>query len=483
MPWCLRPPGELLWLRHSPSGSILFGSGLAGLGHNQMWEGIKRRLLTSDEYDFDPDILRLQQQTPSPLPRAMLWGLLALMVCLLLWAIFGRLDIIAVAHGRLVPHSALKIVQAADAGIVKQLLVSEGDQVRAGQVVARMDAIFSEADSRTLTTELAIRQLQLRRIDAELKQEKLTSLPGDPPELFAEVLKQYQAHRQALRDSLASARATRAKADQDLKGALETRRKLEETLPIYRQQNKAFQKLVEKEYVSKLAANEKNREFIEKKQDLRAQRHRVKSFRAAVLQADKQIEQITSSYREKLQNERIAAEGESRKLQQELKKQAHRHALLEVRAPQDGIVKELAVHTQGAVVSPGTTLMTLVPENDPLEAEVWVNQVDVGFVRPGQQARVKVTAYSFQKYGMLDGKVDQISPDAVDPEKSVRLGTKGYRTTIALRGNELESYTGKHYKLTPGMQVSAEINLGSRSVIEYLLSPVRKTVEEAGRER
>lgn len=188
----------------------------------------------------------------------MLWGLLALMVCLLLWAMLGRLDIIAVAYGRLVPKSALKIVQADDAGIVKQLLVSEGDKVRAGQVVARMDAIFSEADSRALTTELAIKQLQLRRIDAELQQKKLTRLSGDPQGLFVGVLKQYQAHRRVLLDSLASGRATRMKADQDLKSALEIRRKLEKTLPMYRQQNEAFQKMVKKNYVSKLAASEKN---------------------------------------------------------------------------------------------------------------------------------------------------------------------------------------------------------------------------------
>jgi len=447
------------------------------------WGGWKKKIQVSDEYDFDPDILRLQQQHPSPLPRAMLWSLFALLGGLLLWAVFGRLDIIAVAHGRLVPHSALKIIQAPDSGIVKELLVHEGDIVRTGHIVARMDEIFSEADSRTLTTELALKQLQLQRIDAELQQKKLVALPGYPPELFSKVLKQYQAHRQALLDALASARAARAKAEQDLKGALETRRKLEETLPMYQQQNRAFQKLVKKEYVSQLAASEKSRELIEKKQDLRAQRHRVKSLRAAMLEADKQVKQITSSYHEKLHDERITTEEEYRKLEQQLKKQTHRHALLEVRAPQDGIVKELAIHTPGAVVSPGTTLMTLVPENDPLEAEVWVSQVYVGFVRPGQQAQVKLTAYSFQKYGMLDGRVEQISPDAVDPEETMRTGTKGYRTTIALRGNELKSYTGKRYKLTPGMQVSAEIDLGNRSVIEYLLSPIRKTVEEAGRER
>ncbi|MCF7822003.1 MAG: hypothetical protein K9M17_06135, partial [Mariprofundaceae bacterium] len=96
---------------------------------------------------------------------------------------------------------------------------------------------------------------------------------------------------------------------------------------------------------------------------------------------------------------------------------------------------------------------------------------------------VKVAAYSFQKYGMLEGAVDQISPDAVDNEEAMRTGIQGYRAVITLQANELESHTGKRYALTPGMQVSAEINLGSRSVIEYLLSPVQKAAFEAGRER
>lgn len=447
------------------------------------WGVWKQKLQTSDEYDFDPDILRLQQQHPSPLPRALLWGLLALLACLLLWALFGRLDIIAVAHGKLVPQSAVKIVQVADSGIVKELLVSEGDEVAAGQVLARMDAIFSDADNRTLETELALKQLQLRRIDAELAQQALAPLPEDSPELFAEVLKQYQARRQSWLDELESAQAIKEKAEQDLQGALEIEQKLEQTLPGYRQQSEAFQKLVEKGYVSRLLAIEKRRELIEREQDLRAQHHSVKSLRATIVQAERQMAQIRSSYREELQNERVLADGEYRRLLQELEKQAHRHALLEVRAPQHGIVKDIATRTPGTVVSPGTVLMTVVPKNDPLEAEVWVNHIDAGFVRSGQHARVKVAAYSFQKYGMLEGAVDQISPDAVDNEEAMRTGIQGYRAVITLQANELESHTGNRYPLTPGMQVSAEINLGSRSVIEYLLSPVQKAAFEAGRER
>lgn len=437
--------------------------------------------LQADAYDFAPDILRLQHRPPSPLPRAVMWSVLALLLCLLLWAIFGKLDIVAVAQGKLVPQSALKIVQPAEAGIVKEVLVSEGDEVHEGQILARMDAQFSDADGRTLNNELHLKSLQLRRIDAELTGDPLKRLKNDPPELFAQVDAQYQAHRQTYNDALAAARAQHDKAGQDLQGALEIESKLMQTVPIYVAQDEAFQKLAKDGFASKLMASEKSRDRIEKEQDLRAQSYSVQSLRSTIRQAEQQIAQITSAYRQELQNERVQAEGEYHKLQQESGKQTHRSALLELKATQDGYVKDISTHTPGTVVSPGTILMTVVPKNDPIEAEVWITHLDAGFVLPKQRARVKLAAYPFQKYGMLEGEVSQVSPDATEPDKEQK-DAPGYRAMIHLPQPYLEN-AGKRYTLTPGMQVTAEIVLGRRSVLEYLVSPVQKTVFEAGRER
>lgn len=445
--------------------------------------------LRADAYDFAPDILRLQQQPPSPLPRAVLHGLLALLGCLLAWTIIGRLDIIAVAHGKLVPQSAVKIVQPADAGIIREILVNEGDEVRAGQVLARMDAAFSDADGRTLENELHLKSLQLRRIDAELGGAALERLGSDPPELFAQVDAQYHARRQAYDDALEAARAGRDRAEQDLQSALEIESKLKQTVPLYREHDEAFRRLVKDGYVSRLMADEKSRDHIEKEQELRAQSHAAQSLRSTIRQAEKQSAQITSNYHQELRDERVRAEGEHRKLQQESGKQSRRHELLELKAPQDGIVKDIATHTPGTVVSPGAVVMTVVPENDPIEAEVWVEHRDAGFVLPGQHARVKLAAYPFQKYGMVDGRVGRVSPDSTEPDRTGRdasapddAGGAGYRAVIRLPGHFLES-AGLRHRLTPGMQVTAEIHLGNRSVMEYLLSPVQKTVSEAGRER
>lgn len=449
--------------------------------------------LKAEAHDFAPDILGVEQQPPSPLPRLVLYSLLALLALMLVWSALGRLDVIAVAQGKLVPVSYLQVVQPAEPGIVRELLVKEGDEVRAGQVLVRMDARISEADGRQLQNELWLRSLQLRRIDAELAGTPLERGADDPAELFTQVEAQYRSHRQAYQDALEIERAVLAKARHDLTAALETEAKLGKTLPIYREQEAGWNQLAKEGYAGRLLALDRSRARIEVEQELRAQNANVESLKSSIAQSEQRIAQITSNYRQQLYNERIEAEAQHLKLQQDWQKQSHRHGLLELKAPQDGVIKDLATHTAGTVVAPGTVVMTLVPQNDPMQAEVWVSNLDAGFVRESQPVKLKFTAYPFQKYGMVEGEVRRISPDASEfgaGRNDKAPGTEiappspvtGYRALVALKKTFLEA-AGARHKLAPGMQVSAEIHLGTRSVLEYLLSPVKKTVHEAGRER
>ncbi len=443
--------------------------------------------LKAEAADFAPEIIRAQHQPPSPLPRVVLYSLLALFGILLVWAFAGRLDIVAVAQGKLVPQTFLKIVQPTESGIVREILVREGDEVKEGQVLARMDTRLSDADSKTLEVELQRRRLQLSRIDAELAGAPMKRQSTDPPEIYAQTAAQYQDRRQAYLDALGTEQATLLKSRHDLQSATEIKGKLEKSVPIYKDQAESWDKLAKEGFAGRLLALDKQRTYVESEQDLKAQTQNVASLQALISQSEKRMAQITSNYRQQLQNERMEAEGAYHKLQQDWDKQQHRHSLLELKAPQAGLVKDLATHTPGTVVAPGTILLTLVPQDEPLVAEVWVGNIDAGFVQDMQKVRVKLAAYPFQKYGMLDGVVKQISADSQEKGDTNNPALKpmqeaAYRALISLNSAYLESQ-GQRLRLVPGMLVNAEIHLGTRSVIEYLLSPVQKVAHEAGRER
>lgn len=441
---------------------------------------------SADALRFGSDIVRLTREQPSTGPRAVLYLLLALLACVLIWMCFGKLDIVAVSSGKLVPQSFVKIVQPAEAGIVREILVREGDAVREGEILVRMDTRLADADVATVRDELDRKRLQLRRIDAELAGSPLRPAGDDPPELVAQLDGQMRARRQAHADALATEEASRARSVHELGSALEVESKLRQTEPIYREQAQAWEQLAKEGFAGRLLALDRRRTHVETEQELKAQQRTVESLRAAIAGAEKRISQINSNYRQQLHNERSEGAAHYHRLHQDSIKLKHRHALLELRAPQAGIVKDLATHTQGTVLSPGTVVLTLVPQNEPLVAEVWVTNADAGFVQPQQRARIKVAAFPFQKYGLVDGVVDQISADAQDrpgaPEGTTKpLSELAYRARVRLSASG--AHSGARLKLVPGMAVTAEVHIGRRTVLEYLLSPIQKAASEAARER
>ena len=440
-------------------------------------------------HDFHPALIRLQRTPPNPLGRRMLWIVLAFLGALLIWSVLGRLDIVAVAEGKLVPDSYLKIVQPVDAGVVKEILVREGEHVKAGQVLLRMDAALSQSDLKNLMSDVQNRRLAVRRIDAQLAGASFTRRKDEPAELFAQVHAQFDANRQAYENSLAQERALLEKANFDLHTAEQIKRKLVQTLPHFREQEAAYEKLSRDGFAGRLMYTDKQRERIEKEQDLQAQESAIAAAQAARAQQERKIAQITADYRRQLMTERIDIAAQLDRSAQDLAKQQHRNTWLELRAPQDGVVKDLATHTVGTVASPGTILMTLVPRDERLLAEVWLRNDDIGFVHVAQPVKLKLSTYLFQKYGMVQGEIAQVAADSAElsagtttPASRANAGALAYKALVSLKSQHLES-DGVMHRLAPGMQVSAEIHLGTRSVLEYLLSPVQKAWHEAGRER
>lgn len=439
---------------------------------------------TPDAEEFAPGLLAMQESPLPKLPRAIFYTVAALFAILLIWALVARVDIVAAAEGRLVPESYVKIVQPAEAGIVAEILVREGQRVKAGDPMIRLDPTMTGADSRSLAGEVALKRLVLRKVDALLAGHPIAPKDGDDPVLLGQVQAQANAHRQAYADALAQETATRERAQNELAAAKETLAKLKATLPSYEQSAKAHGKLVAEGFLSPVAGSDKEREAIEKAQDLKAQTAVVAGLTAAISAQDKKIATLTSNFRNQLMAERTEAMAQLSKLEQESTKMGYKSRLLELRAPQDGVVKDVATTTAGAVVQPGMVLLTLVPQGEQLLAEVQVRNEDVGFVKEGQTVMIKVAAYPFQRYGLLEGKVLTLAPDAQNPTNGSMLPTPAnYKAVVKLATQHLDAPGRGRQGLEAGMQVVAEIRQGSRTVMEYLLSPVEKVAKEAGRER
>lgn len=447
-----------------------------------------------DPLDFAPGLLAIERRPPSPLPRITLWVLLWLFAAGACIVGFGRLDIVAVAHGKLVAESYLQVVQPAEAGIVSAILVREGDRVEADQPLVRLDPRLSTAELEALENEWRLKDLQLRHIEAALSGVPFTRRADDPPQDAAQVEARYRARAQSLADGLATERAALARAQQELRSAVEVEARLRQTAPFVAEQEAMWRALGAQGFAAPLAVSEKVRARMENDQALKAQEALAESLRASVEQSQRRLVQLVSTYRQSLLDEQAAARAEWLKLDSALEQRRTRHAFLELRAPQAGRVQELGTHTVGSVVAPGGVLVSLVPSGQPLHAEVWVSNRDIGFVREGQPVRLKLAAFQFQKYGLVDGVVRKVSADASDRERNGRMqppdGEAGPQALAPLRfrarvelASQALTVDDVRYELSPGMEVNAEIHLGRRSLWAYLTSPVRGAFHDAGRER
>ncbi|MFA9462595.1 HlyD family type I secretion periplasmic adaptor subunit [Thiohalorhabdus methylotrophus] len=439
--------------------------------------------------EFNPRLLEVVHRPPSPRPRLILGVLLALVVGTLIWAAIGQLDVVAKAEGKLVPEGRLKIVQPFEKGRVERILVEEGDRVSQGEPLVIMDTRLADADLKRVTWKLAKARLELRRIRAELQGRSLEKRPEDPPVLFQRVKAKYQGHKQSYRDALVRHRARLERARKERASAKATRKQLQQTLPILRAGEQALSKLESKGYTSRVKLLDKRRARIKAQQQLAAQEHRSEALQAEIEAVQGKLASLESERRKRLLDQRVKVTARIDDLRQRKRKLSHRRDLMRIEAPQDGVVKQLATHTRGSVVPSGAVLMRLVPSGQPLKAEVFLSNRDVGFVHAGQRARLKLAAFDFQRYGTIEAEVDHVSPDAGSRRKNPAQQQNGgsqkgsrYPTVLSLSRQHMTDGR-ERLDLRAGMHITAEIKLGTRTVLEYILSPVTEGLKEAGRQR
>lgn len=436
-----------------------------------------------EETAFLPAALEVMETPPSPAGRALLLILSAFVIVALGWSVFGRLDTVAVAGGQTLPSGRIKVIQPMEIATVRAIHVREGEAVAEGQLLIEFDPTVAGADAAQASRAAQSAKADMIRAEAVLAHLKRGRAAADagvdlPADLAASALArartriaEYEARREALVKSRGEREAERA--------AAETAQAMyRETQPLVEQQLKTRRELAEKGYNSKLLVLELEAQRIERLRDAEVQAKNAERAAAAIAGIDAQLVQLKEELARQTLAEHAEAEDRARAAAEELKKAAMREGLQYMRSPVAGTVQQLQVHTLGGVVQPAEKLMAIVPHDADIVVEARVLNKDAGFVHEGQDVRVKLEAFPFTSYGLVAGRLEYLSRDAVADDK---LGLV-YMARIRLGQNHID-VAGRQVPLGAGMAVQAEIKTGERSIIKYLLSPILKTVDEAARER
>lgn len=418
-----------------------------------------------------------------PVHRLFILSLAGAFFALLAWASLADIDIVVNAQGKLVPTSFVRVAQPAEDGVIRKVLVRDGQHVAAGAPLLELDPLYAAEDVRASETQHARLTLQIARIDAELSGSAFTPVTGTT-ELRVQASAEFALRKQALAAALQESKAGEAKATADVEGAKERLRQAEDLFPLVEKQALQQRTLLSQGFVSEAAATDKEKELVASRQELAAQKNILASAEASLIQASSGAMRVLTDYRRQLAAERAQAAADLSALDADLAKRGHRLALTELKTHVAGQVNGLASLAAGRVVKAGEPLLTVVPDNEKLRFEGWVRNEDAAFVAPGMPAKVKLAAYPFQKYGWLEGEVSWLGVDAETPDsmRNAQGEPLFYRIRVDLRTQSL-SRDGEQFETKPGMQAIGDVQIGSRTLLEYLTSPLRKTVLEAAREK
>lgn len=462
-------------------------------GHTQVVPSDKARHLEAPRTmpaiisEFQPDAVELEERIPARVARLTLYGVTGLIGAAVLWASVSFIDEVVVAPGRLITTKPTIVVQPLETSIIRSIDVSVGDVVKAGQTIATLDATFTQADVDQQRAKFSALDAQVKRIEAELTGVDYTLKAGNTPDerlqarLFAQRKAFFVAQVQNFDQQIAGQQSAILSSHEQEPILLDRRATLSkiETArqTLYEHQTGSLLNLM----TSRDARLSVDASLIE----LRGRADEA-SHMLAKLRADRQA--FIEDFRRATMEQLVELRSQRDTASEELKKMELRRMRVALIAPSDAVVLDLAQRSIGSVVREAEPVVTLVPVNVPLEAEISVNTRDIGRVSAGDPVRVKYDAFPFQKFGTATGSLRTISRDAF-PAEQTKDTTGGpaapavFRARVALQdGGRLNGKAADLVRLLPGMSVTAEIKVGERRVISYFLYPLMRGLDNSIRE-
>ena len=420
---------------------------------------------------YMPDTYAAEIETLPLASHAILWLTVAFLVIALIWANLAMLDEVAHADGRVIPSSQVQVIQNLEGGILAEILVAEGERVDAGQPLLRIDdtrfaSSFNEGQLAEATT-----QARIARLTAEI--EGIPFVPpqglGDNAGTYRDQLQLYNNRQQELSSSLSVLEQQLRQNEQALAELRREEQKLTTNADLAKEELAMTEPLVATGAVSRV-------ELLRLQVSVNESMGQLEVTRLAIPKAESVVQEAENRIAERKQQFTTAAQNELTEARAELSRIEVTNVALEdrvnrtsLRSPVDGTVKQVLVTTEGAVVQPGADLVEIVPLNDTLLIEAKIRPADVAFIHPGQRATVKLTAYDYAIYGGLDAVLELISADSITDES----GEHFFQIQVRTKQNNLGS-DANPLPIIPGMVATVDIITGEKTVMDYLLKPLKR---------
>ena len=432
-------------------------------------------------YEFLPAAEEIIETPAAPFGAVVIWLTTILLVLVLAWAYLGQIDIVAVGNGRVSTEGSVKVVQSASYGVVKRITAQEGQRVHKGDVLVELDKTTAEKELATTAQSLNIARAErdiLRRLATGNGADDIINSAGVSDEAKA-VLREFttsqlalaSAKEQALKGSIAS-HQRQLQFNQQTKAQLEG-----EVQKLKDRQTKVKQKLESANAIERIRLQNEldtlEQRITTANSTATSQGQQVLQSQLTLAQAQSQSQVSLAETNSSIGGQVITQEQRIAELENNLAKAKRALEQTTITAPVDGTILALNTRTIGGVVNVAERIAQIVPDNDLLYVDVTLDNQDVGFVRVGQRVVIKVATYPFQRYGYLEGTVENISPDAIQGEKKGLV----YKAKVKLSG--ANSSKKNRLKLLPGMSVSAEITTGKRRIIEFFLDPLMTHIDDS----
>ncbi len=437
--------------------------------------------MNEHEKEFLPAVLEVTEMPPSHAARLLTYVIMLMFTVLILWSILGKIDIIATSAGKLMPASNIKTIQTLTDSEIEEIYVQEGQYVKEGQDLIKFNQTEVLANISRVENEIEALEIAVARLKALLTDNPEANFSYNPEideyliKMHKDLLKSQMTEKKAQIEVL-DGQIVKAEKEKDTIQAELNR--IEKLLPSVEERIEKKRILVDKKLLARLTFLEQEEELTNLQEQRNVQVKKMAETEANIESLKKQKRQYLAEFDKDLMQELTENREQLESYQQELIKYQEALKRTVVKAPLSGYVQQLVYHTKGGVVETAKPIMNLVPEDYKLEAEVQILNKDIGFVRPEQDVEIKIDSFPFTKYGTIKGKVRNISGDAIQDEK---LGLV-FNARLTLLDNKIKA-DGQIIQLKPGMSVTAEIKTGKRRVIEYLLSPVMKYLNESLKER